>query len=167
MKLAIDERIAAHPVHHNNIRPAALWSFLDTLALFGAAGWLYVAIIAVFRPAQLSQPFAEAVPVRIDTLGIVCFGLSAVAYLAREIRTQLGWSAVFRTVFVYSAATAIYLTANSVSHPRTMAMPLTHLLDWPSERAALICALVASISSFYVLQVTMRLRRMSEGVSAC
>ena len=32
MKLAIDERIAAHPVHHDDVRPAALSSFLDTLA---------------------------------------------------------------------------------------------------------------------------------------
>ena len=61
--------------------------------------------------------------------------------------------ALLRTTFVYSMMAAIYLMLNSVIHPRTMLLPLTHLLDWPTEGTALAGALILSFLSFVGLRV--------------
>lgn len=63
-----------------------LSAFVDTAVVFFALGWLYVAVVAVFYPDELSNAIVSWMPIRRDTLGIVCFGLSAVAYFIREIR---------------------------------------------------------------------------------
>ena len=77
----VDRRAARHITEW-----ALVWAFVDTAVVYGALGWLYVVVIAVFYPGGLSIPIVSWIPMRRDTLGIVCFGLSAVAYFLRGIR---------------------------------------------------------------------------------
>lgn len=81
--------------HHENIDQRAirhitwgpvLWAFVDTVVIFGAFIWLYVALVAVFSPDELSSDIAPWILIQRDTLGMVCFGLSALAHFARGIR---------------------------------------------------------------------------------
>jgi hypothetical protein len=153
---------------------------VDTVVVFGALGWLYAAIIGVVRPGDLSSRIGPWIPVRHDTAGIICFGLSAVAYFVggmfrppREARMpNVPWRvhggdgdqtrglrhtvgrASLRTLFVYSTMILIYLMVQTVTYPATMPMALTHLLRWPTERSVLVVALLCSISSFILLRAS-------------
>lgn len=166
---------------------------VDAVVVFGALGWLYVAIIGVVRPNDLPSWIASWIPMRRDTTGIVCFGLSAVAYFLRgmfrpssearmpNLRWQAGGGgdqratqtrglsrtgakASLRTLFVYSTMTLIYLMVQTVTHPETMAMALTHLLSWPTERSVLLLALLCSISSFILLRASTHMSKFHNGV---
>jgi hypothetical protein len=56
-------------------------SLLLTLFVFGLAGWIYIALNAVFHPESLSWPLTHLAPwPREDTFGIVCFTVSAVSF---------------------------------------------------------------------------------------
>ena len=81
-----DREVEPRTAWHVTVGPL-LWAFVDTAVIFGALGWLYVAAVAVFNPAQLPNAIVSWIPIRRDTLGMVCFGLSAVAYFLREIQT--------------------------------------------------------------------------------
>jgi hypothetical protein len=147
---------------HRAARHPVCWTLVDVAVVFGAVGWVYVAVIAVFVPKGLFLPLVEGIPIRRDTFGTVSFAVSATACFAREIRKHsadglgLGARAVQRaapaTAFIYSSAVAIYLMANSTTHPHTMALPLTHLVDWPTEATMLKWAVVASVVSFFFLR---------------
>src|SRR5215218_4113480 len=122
MKSIADQRVAQRAG-----QPFTWWpmvgAFVDTAFVFGALAWLYVAVIAVFDPGELSLPIVVGIRIRRDTAAIICFGVSAVAYFVREIKQQSSWSgdvslrrtvvrASLLTVFVYSTIAAIYLMAN-------------------------------------------------------
>ena len=68
-----------------------------------------------------------------------------------------------RTMFNYSTLAAIYLMANTISHPQTMAMPLTHVFPWPTEGLTLGLALLCSAISFFVLRLIAYSGGMSRG----
>jgi hypothetical protein len=59
-----------------------LVALLRTIWLYALAAFAYVALTAVFRPRQLSSHIWHSVPVRKDTFGIICFAVSALAFLA-------------------------------------------------------------------------------------
>jgi hypothetical protein len=61
--------------------------------------------------------------------------------------------ASLQTVFAYSTMMAIYLMVNSITHPKTLGMPLTHVLSWPTEGTVLAVALLCSVSSFFAIRV--------------
>ncbi len=52
--------------------------------------------------------------------------------------------AALRVTWCYSAAISVYLAVNRLTHPYTMAMPLTHLSSWPSERTTLTVSVVVT-----------------------
>ena len=62
------------------------WTLIDVAVVFGALGWVYVAVIAVFVPKGLLLPLTEVIPIRRDTFGTVSFAVSAIACFPREIR---------------------------------------------------------------------------------
>jgi hypothetical protein len=72
--------------------------------------------------------------------------------------------ALLRTVFAYCTMMAIYLMVNSITHPNTMTMPLTHVLNWPTEGSVLAFALFCSVSSFFFLRVSAHISKTLEGV---
>jgi hypothetical protein len=61
--------------------------------------------------------------------------------------------ASLRTVFAYSTMMAIYLMVNSITHPMTLGMPVTHVISWPTEETVLVFAQLCSVLSFFVLRV--------------
>ncbi len=51
-----------------------------TLFIFSFAGWVYIAMNAVFHPTTLTLPLTHLLPYpREDTFGIACFGVSIVS----------------------------------------------------------------------------------------
>ena len=64
-----------------------------TLFVHSFAGWVFIALIAVFHPETLSWPLTHLLSwPREDTFGIVCFGVSFVSLfiylLTRDTRIQ-------------------------------------------------------------------------------
>ena len=68
----------------------AVTALLEMLALYGIMGWLYVAVLATVRPDDLAHALTRWLPVRCDTFGTLCFGVSALAYLLLNVRTGKG-----------------------------------------------------------------------------
>jgi hypothetical protein len=53
----------------------------ETLFVFGFAGWVYIAFNAVFHMETLAMPLTHLLPFpREDTFGIICFGVSFIAF---------------------------------------------------------------------------------------
>lgn len=57
------------------------------------------------------------------------------------------------TLFVFGLLGWIYIVMNSVAHPQTLSMPLTHLLPFPREDTAGIISFIVSLISFFVWNV--------------
>lgn len=68
------------------------------------------------------------------------------------LASRLG-RALLRTVAVYGLIVWAYLAVNSLTHPETMSMPLTHLLSWPTEGLTATLAFAASALAFLLLRV--------------
>jgi predicted Kef-type K+ transport protein len=64
---------------------------------------------------------------------------------------------ILRGIQLYAFAVWAYLAANSISHPGTMRMPLTHFVGWPHENTAAVgCALSSVIAFFYLRLIETR-----------
>jgi hypothetical protein len=59
--------------------------------------------------------------------------------------------AVLRAVRLYAFAAWVYLAANSISHPVTLQMKLTHFANWPHENTFGVACAAASAGAFFVL----------------
>lgn len=58
-----------------------LLSLALTIFVFGFAGWIYIAMNAVFHPYTLSMPLTHLLPFpREDTFGAVSFAVSAISF---------------------------------------------------------------------------------------
>lgn len=137
---------------------------LEVVALYGLLGWIYVAVYAAAFPDDLSRPVTAVVPMRRDSFGILAFALSAAATTvlrARNGRLRAqgrhgagrGWSrAVLHTAFGYGLAAWAYLCVNSLTHPRTIGMRLTHLSPWPSEGTTAVTGFVVSATALFLLR---------------
>lgn len=147
------QRTADRPSAGGITRPAVALAALETVAFIGAFVWVYVAVIAMIHPERLMLPLVSWLPIRRDTLAFVCFALSVIAYFVRECRrSDMAALAAVRTLFPYSTAVVVYLLGNSITHPATMDLPLSHMLGWPTERTTLLLALGCSVSSFFILR---------------
>ena len=57
-----------------------------TFFVFGLAGWIYIALIAVFHPDTLSLGLTHFSPYpREDSFGIVCFAVSFMSFFIYNI----------------------------------------------------------------------------------
>jgi hypothetical protein len=174
MRVDIDQK-CGRPQSGWTIGLAVFSVLMDTAVVFGLLAWLYVATIGIVRPNDLPLRIVSSIPVRRDTTGIFCIGLSAVAYFFREALQPTGKAgmpnsrsrtiarASLRTLFVYSTMVAIYLMVQTVTHPETLTMQLTHLLNWPTERPALVVALLCSITSFILLRTSTYMSKLHNG----
>jgi Na+(H+)/acetate symporter ActP len=69
------------PVKHRILMAVAL-----SLAIYGAAGWIYIAANAVSHPESLHMPLTHfANWPREDTFGAVCFAVSFVSFLTYQL----------------------------------------------------------------------------------
>lgn len=60
--------------------------------------------------------------------------------------------ALLRTAFVYGLLVWVYISANSLVHHETLAMPLTHFFPWPLEGDTGLAAFVLSAAAFAALR---------------
>jgi hypothetical protein len=60
--------------------------------------------------------------------------------------------AALRTAVVYGLLVWVYLAVNSLTHPETLVMPLTHLLPWPLEGDTALASFVLSACAFAALR---------------
>ncbi|MDO8523956.1 MAG: hypothetical protein Q7R74_01870 [bacterium] len=57
-----------------------------TLFVFGFAGWIYIALNAVFHPETLPLPLTHFLPYpREDTFGVLCFLVSGLSFFIWNI----------------------------------------------------------------------------------
>jgi len=71
--------------HGRVTEPRAGWLLLEallrTLALYGFAGWGYIALNAVVHPETLKLPLTHLADwPREDTFGVICFAVSMVSF---------------------------------------------------------------------------------------
>jgi hypothetical protein len=60
---------------------------------------------------------------------------------------------------VYGLLVWAYLAVNSLTHPETMALPLTHFLPWPLEGETAVACFVLSAAAFFILRTGVLDRR--------
>jgi hypothetical protein len=67
-----------------------------------------------------------------------------------------------RTAFGYGLLVWAYIAVNALTHPETLARPLTHFLPWPLEGdTALACFLLSAVA-FLLLRATRAERSETE-----
>lgn len=131
--------------------------------VFGLLGWIYVAAVAAFRPSDLSLHIAAVLPLRRDTFGFGCFVLSALCafglrarsgtYWLRLSRRSDAWEAALRTGIGYALLAWAYLCTNSVTHPSTVGLHLTHFYAHPAEGTTAVCCFAAAAAALFALRV--------------
>jgi hypothetical protein len=124
-------------------------------------------LVASFRPRDLPMPYWNRLPwLRTDTSGAVSLIVLSLAFLiseylrirrgqrnlvARSTRPCHQWKplavAMGRAITLLSTLIFIYISVNAVTHPATLAIHATHFLNWPTEGALRIIALVLCILS--------------------
>ncbi len=129
--------------------------------VYGLLGWIYIAAYAAAFPHDLSQHVAAVVPLRRDTFGVLAFAASALAAITLQARTGRLWirrrepvrdlvHAVLNTVAGYGLLVWAYLCVNSMTHPWTLSMRLTHFFSWPSEGGTAVASYAASAVALFL-----------------
>jgi hypothetical protein len=135
---------------------AAITAALRTVALFGFLVGAYSLSVAVLRPQYLAARVPGLPGGRCDSVGALSLVVSMVAMIAAGARGRSHWlvdgfraiqaarfwpagrRALMWCLFVvpgYATLGWFYILANSISHRRSLSQPLTHLADFPTERA--------------------------------
>jgi hypothetical protein len=135
----------------------------ETAMVYALLGWLYVAACAAFRPEDMSAPITALIPMRRDTFGCLCFAASALCaaglqvgtgrILAPRPRGTGAADAVVRTAAGYCFLVWAYLCVNSLTHPYTIALRLTHFAAVPTEGATAVSCFLLSIAAFLTLRL--------------
>jgi hypothetical protein len=150
--------------------PTARRALIEAGALGLAYGaglcWAGACAVASFRVQNLGHPYWNAIPgLRTDTCGAVAFLVLALSlvtarfqYLERMRieppdpavpRPGSGWQsaalAIGETVAVLSTGLVVYLSANAVIHPATLAIRATHFAPWPTEGTLRVLALAGCV----------------------
>ena len=120
--------------------------------------WSGAALVASFSQG-LSIPYWPAIPeLRTDTAGAIAFAVAIVSltiskYLQLSRRSgapaqpmaRSSWvlavQAMADTAVFLGTGLVIYLSLNTVTHPETLRLQLTHLWPWPSEGTVRVIAL--------------------------
>jgi hypothetical protein len=128
------------------------------------ATWAYVAAMAVIAPLYLQLNFEAVLPIRTDTIGTLAFAASGgllwltglgTVRLRSDLRHLRSVASATRSVAFHAGAAWLYVSGNSISHPNTLYLHLTHLFGWPSEGTfAVTCFVVGIISGivYFVLR---------------
>lgn len=144
-----------------------LRALAEVVMLYGLLGWAYVAVYAAAFPNELDHPIAAVLPLRRDTFGVLAFAASAVSATVLRARSgrlwaggdradrRRGWSrAILHTVVGYGLAAWAYLCVNSLTHPWTIGMRLTHFSPWPTEGGTAVASFAGSALALYLLRST-------------
>ena len=137
---------------------------IEVVLVYGLLGWVYVAAYAAAHPLDLAQHITAVLPLRRDTFGALAFAASAGAAIVLQAATGRVWErrrrrptrglarAELNTVMVYGLLAWSYLSINSLTHPWTIPMRLTHFEPWPSEGSTAVLSFAASAVAFFLLR---------------
>jgi hypothetical protein len=141
--------------HRRLLRSAA-----ETAMVFGLLGWLYVAAVAAFRPDDLSVHIAAILPLRRDTFGAACFVGSALSAFGLRARLGTYWvrlrhrddvaEAALRTTIGFALLAWAYLCVNSLTHPQTTGLHLTHFYAHPAEGTTAVACFAAAAGALFL-----------------
>lgn len=136
---------------------------VETAMVFGLLGWLYAAACAAVRPQEMSAAVTALVPMRRDTFGCVCFAVSAVSagwlqvgtgrLFAPGRRGTAAVDALLRTAAGYALLVWVYLCVNSLTHPYTLGMRLTHFSAEPTEGSTAVACFLLALAAFLALRL--------------
>lgn len=62
--------------------------------------------------------------------------------------------AILRAVRLYGFVAWAYIAANSINHPATLQLHLTHFANWPHENTFGVACFVLSAVAFLAVEVT-------------
>jgi hypothetical protein len=123
------------------------------------ACWVYVALVGIIMPRYLPLRFEGTLPIRTDTSGEAAFALSTCLLVLTDLfgspsrltpgPARVIWS-VARSLALHATAGWAYISANSISHPGTLHLPLTHFASWPTEGGFALGCMVIAVSSLCV-----------------
>ena len=155
------------------------------LAYASALAALSALAVSTFHPRQLPAPYWGRIDwLRTDTFGFVCFVVAILSFACSEFlrltrvtrhrptatRPDPGspnvlMTATARALVVAGSTLVVYLSANAVTHPQTLALPATHLLSWPTEGTLRAVSLIVTACSVAIAR-TQRIT-MSEKQGSC
>jgi hypothetical protein len=128
---------------------------LRTVRLYGFASWVYLALVAAFRPHRLTLQIVHLL--RSDTFGALCFVGSAIAslLLSRFGDGDQRMKSAFKldtltTVWLWAASGWMYIALNSLTHPGTLGRHLTHFASWPKEGDFGIACFIVSAFAYFL-----------------
>lgn len=149
------------------------------LAFGSILWWASVCLVSTFRPQDLPDPYWEGIPwLRTDTSGFAAFIIAAISLTIGEAlrlwrrystpdepvnefscastfgvrisSVALIFLAVSETIAILTTGLVVYLSLNSVTHPESLVIHVSHLLPWPAEGTLRIVALLLSAFSVTV-----------------
>lgn len=149
----LDPRLLSHPLNES------LAIRKDT---FGALCFLASAI--AYFVAQIlchhgQDQRAAALPAQAGVADSASVFLGALR-LAPHLYPGSTLVALLRTGFFYATLGWAYIAMNSVSHPWTLSLPLTHLASWPREGAFGVACFVLSLVCYLTLQALVTSHRV-------
>jgi hypothetical protein len=146
-----------------------------TFGLAYGAGlcWATTCLMANFRPNGLRAPYWNEIPsLRTDTTGVLAFfALATLLACSEFLRLRRRWGgyptpnrlvfegsanaaalAIGETVCLLATGLIIYISVNTVTHPKTLTMQATHLVSWPTEGTLRVIALLLGACSAAMLR---------------
>ncbi len=135
--------------------------------------WLSVCALGSFRPELLPFPYwAQLSGLRSDTSGALAFVGAASCLITSEylrLRRRVAGPAVAsrrladrsaalftvavaETVVVLGTGLVFYISANAITHPKTLLIATTHLVSWPTEGTLRMLALIGCAASVAALR---------------
>jgi hypothetical protein len=148
------------------------------LAFGSVLCWASTCLVSTFRPQDLPDPYWDGIPwLRTDTSGFGAFIVAAISlaiseYLRLWRRQHAGerpattsyaasgtaalmWLALSETVAILATGLVGYLSLNTITHPASLQIHVTHLMPWPAEGTLRVVALllcVLSVATFRYLR---------------
>ncbi len=165
-----DQAMIGHPTGESRLMAEAVTAGLAYAMLLW---WLSVCALGSFRPELLPFPYwPQLSGLRSDTSGALAFVVAAICLITSEYlrlrRRAAGPSvasrrladrpvalftvAVAETVAVLGTGLVVYISANAITHPKTLLVATTHLVSWPTEGTLRMLGLIGCAASVAVLR---------------
>lgn len=144
--------------------------------------WASTCLVGAFRPEDLADPYWDVLPwLRTDTSGFATFMVAVLTLTCSEYLRlrrrhegrcrEMASSSVATTdkrtgnapvlflllaaseaVIVLATGLVCYLSLNTITHPESLKIHVTHLLPWPTESTLRIVALLLCVCSVAIFR---------------
>jgi hypothetical protein len=143
------------------------------LAFGSVLWWASTCLVSTFRPQDLPAPYWDGIPwLRTDTSGFAAFILAAISITCSKYlrlrrledadRKRAAMQpvtsadvvlALSETGVILATGLVVYLSLNTITHPASLQIQVSHLLSWPTEgtlrmMALMLCAFCMAIHRY-------------------